>query len=78
MGIRMPHVSRHVPPKRLPQNHRIRGVRARMHCWYRSDQRCRSVKDCTIAGRCLEMWNPATSLAIRRGAGGALWVWADQ
>lgn len=59
---------------RKPQNHRIIGVHKRTHCWYRADKACKSVKDCSIAGHCTEMWNPARSEAVRKGMGGALWM----
>lgn len=59
-----------------PQNHRIVGVRSRTHCWYNANRECSSVRDCAIAGHCLSCFNPATSEAVRRGAGGTLWMWS--
>lgn len=51
----------------------LRDMKARGYCWYRSDRKCNQRRDCKIAGRCLDCWNPALVEAMRSGP---LWVWA--
>jgi hypothetical protein len=43
-------------------------------CWYNYDKKCTQPRDCQIADRCLDCWNPAEVLAMREGA---LWFWLE-
>lgn len=47
-------------------------------CWYRESRICKSPLACYRAGCCLDCFNPAECAAVRKGAGGALWVWAER
>lgn len=41
------------------------------YCWYRTDRRCAHRRDCRVAGRCCDCWNPAEKPSMRLGA---LWM----